>query len=212
VLEELDREFAARQTEVAQFRDIIRRANQPTVLEEEAALAVQDLARRPYRDLAGDEHPYLTPDEVEKLSVRKGSLTEYEREEINKHVQKTYDFLKTLPWTNEFRKVPDIAWKHHATLNGTGYPREERDGKLVQRWTAAEIPIQSRMMTISDIFDALAAKDRPYKRAVPVGRALDILNMEARDGRLDKDLLAIFVEAKVYEKSPPPKKESEVAG
>ena len=109
---------------------------------------------------------------MEYLSIRKGSLTEEERNEINEHVKHTYEFLKTLPWTSEFRKVPEIAWAHHEKLDGSGYPR-----KLVGR---ENIPVQSRMMTISDIYDALTAIDRPYKKSVPVERALDILVDEAK--------------------------------
>jgi len=88
--------------------------------------------------------------------------------------------------------VPEIAYAHHEKLDGSGYPR---------RLVGEQIPIQSRMMTIADIFDALVAWDRPYKKSVPVGRALDILQDEVKAGRLDRDLLAVFIEAKVYERT-----------
>ena len=110
------------------------------------------------------------------LSIRKGSLSEKERREIESHVTHTFTFLSEIPWTGEFRRVPEIAYAHHEKLDGTGYPR---------RLKAAEIPLQSRMMAISDIFDALVAWDRPYKKAVPVERALDILRDEAGTGKLD---------------------------
>jgi HD-GYP domain-containing protein (c-di-GMP phosphodiesterase class II) len=87
--------------------------------------------------------------------------------------------------------VPSIAHAHHEKLNGTGYPR----GLI-----SSEIPIQSKMMTIADIYDALTDKDRPYKKAVPVERALDILRMEVKDNHVDSDLLEIFIEAKTYER------------
>jgi HD-GYP domain-containing protein (c-di-GMP phosphodiesterase class II) len=90
--------------------------------------------------------------------------------------------------------VPDIAYAHHEKLDGTGYPR---------RLKASEIPIQSKMMTISDIFDALVAWDRPYKKSVPIERALDILRDEAAHDKLDGDLLRLFIEAKVYERTLP---------
>ena len=106
----------------------------------------------------------------------------------------TFRFLSEIPWTGEFRRVPEIAYAHHEKLDGTGYPR---------RLKAADIPIQSRMMTISDIFDALVAWDRPYKKSVPVERALDILGDEARTGSWTRDLLSVFIEAKVYEKTLP---------
>ena len=104
----------------------------------------------------------------------------------------TYEFLKKIPWTPELKGVPGIAYGHHEKLNGGGYPRKVH---------AEAIPIQSRMMTVSDIFDALSASDRPYKRAVPPAKALDILKLEVKDGMLDPLLVDLFIEAKVYEKS-----------
>ena len=148
----------------------------------------------PSRDLEGNRQPFLTPNEVAALSIRQGSLSEKERREIESHVTHTFRFLSEIPWTGEYRRVPEIAYAHHEKLDGTGYPR---------RLQAAEIPIQSRMMTISDIFDALVAWDRPYKKSVPVERALDILRDEAARGKLDGDLLDLFVEAKIYEKTLP---------
>src|SRR5262249_55332420 len=104
----------------------------------------------------------------------------------------TYHFLQKVPWTGEFKRLPEIAYKHHEKLDGSGYPR---------RLKAEDIPIESRMMTISDIYDALVAWDRPYKKSLPYERALDILSDGAKQGKLDKDLLSIFIEAKVYEKT-----------
>jgi len=105
-------------------------------------------------------------------------------------VTHTYRFLEQIPWTRELRGVPEIAYLHHEKLNGTGYPRAI---------TGASIPVQTRMMTIADIFDALTASDRPYKRALPWQRAVDILQREANEGMLDKHLLASFVSARVFE-------------
>ncbi|HJQ35850.1 MAG TPA: HD domain-containing phosphohydrolase, partial [Thermoanaerobaculia bacterium] len=92
----------------------------------------------------------------------------------------------------DLASVAEIAYAHHEKLNGRGYPR---------RLTADGIPIQSRMMTVSDIYDALTASDRPYKRAVPTERALDILRMEMNEGFLDPSLVDVFIEAKVYERA-----------
>jgi len=192
LLEEMDRAFLARQDEIRQLLRMIRQANEPTILEEASVReALQDLAKRTYRDSNGTDHAFLEPNEVEALSIRRGSLTDEERNKINEHVQNTYDFLKELPWTSELRRVPKIAWMHHAKLDGTGYPRP---------WKGDEIPIEARMMTIADIFDALTAWDRPYKKAVPVEKALDILkNEEAGNGKIDGDLVDMFIEAKIYE-------------
>ena len=102
----------------------------------------------------------------------------------------TFHFLSQIPWTNELKHVPQIAYAHHEKLNGRGYPRA---------LSAVEIPIQSRMMTIADIYDALTASDRPYKKALPVTKVLDILGYEVKDGMLDGELYHLFVESKVYE-------------
>lgn len=135
------------------------------------------------------ERALLEPKEIHALSIKRGSLSELEREEIQQHVTHTYQFLKKIPWTREYREIPEIAFAHHEKLDGTGYPR---------RLVGTEIPVQSRIMTICDIYDALVANDRPYKRAVPPARALDILKSEAREGKLDTALLDVFLEAKIY--------------
>ena len=126
------------------------------------------------------------------LSWEEPGLDERERLEIESHVTHTFHFLQKIPWTKDLISVPDIAYAHHEKLNGRGYPR---------KLTATDIPIQSRMMTVSDIYDALTASDRPYKRAVPTDRALDILKMEVNEGLLDLSLVDLFIEAKVYERA-----------
>ena len=173
---------------------MVLQANEPSILEEASFRALLDLPNRSFSDADGNRQPYLTPNEVSALSIRRGSLSEKERREIESHVTHTFRFLSEIPWTGEFRRIPEIAYAHHEKLDGTGYPR---------RLSAAEIPIQSKMMTISDIFDALVAWDRPYKKAVPVERALDILRDEARHNKLDLELLQVFIEAKIYEKTLP---------
>ena len=150
-----------------------------------------DIARARYMDVRGETQPYLAPDEVEALQVARGSLTESERLEIESHVLHTYKFLQQIPWGRTFRDVPRIAGAHHEKLDGTGYPRRLRGD---------DIPVAvASMMTIADIFDALTASDRPYKKAVPREKALDIIGFEVKKGALDPDLFRIFIEAKVYE-------------
>jgi HD-GYP domain-containing protein (c-di-GMP phosphodiesterase class II) len=117
-------------------------------------------------------------------------LNNKERQKIESHVAHSYEFLKNIPWTKEFENIPDIAHAHHEKLNGGGYPLNLKSD---------EIPTQSKMMTISDIYDALTAKDRPYKKAMSHEKALDILGYEVKDSLLDSDLLDMFVEGKVYE-------------
>jgi len=148
-------------------------------------------AERKFPDIDGAPQPYLSDDEVRFLTIRKGSLDEAERLEIESHVTHTYRFLLQIPWTKELSQIPLIAYGHHEKLNGSGYPRKV---------PAREIPVQTRMMTISDIFDALTAADRPYKRAVPLQKALDIMHEEVKTGMLDSDVLRLFVDGKVFER------------
>ena len=167
-------------------------SNEPTVLPEGEFQYLQQLAQRDFEDLGGERRLLLRPDEAKILSIRKGNLDPTERGEIESHVTHTFNFLQKIPWTKDLIGVPNIAYAHHEKLNGRGYPR---------KLSSEEIPIQSRMMTVSDIYDALTASDRPYKRAVPTERALDILRMEMGDGLLDSGLVNVFIEAKVYERS-----------
>src|SRR4051812_24964359 len=190
----MDRAYDAQRDEIDSLLRMIMQANEPTILEEESFRALMDLTSRSFADAEGSRQPFLTPNEVSALSIRKGSLSEKERREIESHVTHTFKFLSEIPWTGEFRRVPEIAYAHHEKLDGTGYPR---------RLKAVEIPLQSRMMAISDIFDALVAWDRPYKKAVPVDRALNILRDEAGMGKLDRQVLDVFIEAKIYEKTLP---------
>ena len=143
-------------------------------------------------DHLGDSLALITPDEARILAIPRGSLTPEEYQQIQSHVVHTYQFLKQIPWTKELSRVPEIARSHHEKLNGGGYP----DG-----WRAPDIPVQTRMMTISDIFDALTSRDRPYKPAVPVERALDILGQERRAGALDGALLQVFIAVRPWERA-----------
>jgi HD-GYP domain-containing protein (c-di-GMP phosphodiesterase class II) len=170
--------------------DAIVKANEPTVLPEGSFEELSEINRQTYTDFEGRERPLLEDDELQFLMIRKGNLDDRERREIESHVTHTYRFLEQIPWTRELKGIPEIAYGHHEKLNGRGYPRAIK---------ADAISVQTRMMTISDIFDALTAKDRPYKRAVPLEKALDILRMEAKDGMLDEHLLASFIEAKVFD-------------
>src|SRR3989475_1914606 len=165
--------------------------NIPTVLEKGGFERLNEIAVRAYDSFDGPK-PYLTPPELVSLSIPKGSPTNADRLQIESHVTHTYRFLATIPWTSKLRRIPEIAYGHHEKLDGKGYPRQI---------TAPEIPIQTRLMTISDIYDALTASDRPYKKAVPASKALDILRYESKEGKLDSALLHLFIDAKVYERT-----------
>ena len=189
-IERLAGDRQAARDQLHRYMDAIVKANEPTILPEGSFEELTEINRATYVDFDGVEKPLLRDDELQFLIIRKGNLDERERREIESHVTHTYRFLEQIPWTRELRGIPEIAYGHHEKLNGRGYPR---------RIGADAISVQTRMMTISDIFDALTAKDRPYKRAVPWERALDILHMEAKDGMLDTDLLRSFIDAKVFE-------------
>jgi HD-GYP domain-containing protein (c-di-GMP phosphodiesterase class II) len=186
----LDGRVAQRLAEVDDFLRFILEANRPTVLEGGSFDRLAAIAACRYLDGEGLEQPYLTPVEVEALQVLRGSLTREERHEIESHVVHTQQFLQQIPWGRTFRKIPEIAGTHHEKLDGSGYPHG---------LSGAAIAPPARMMTIADIYDALTASDRPYKKAVPVDKALDILAMEVKQGKLDADLFTLFVDARVYE-------------
>lgn len=192
-LADLDRTLAEEQAQLKQFMELVAESNRPTVLPEGNFEALQQYSSLTYESADGTPSPFLTPDEVRYLSIRKGTLDDTERVEIERHVNHTFDFLRDIPWTRNLSRVPDIARGHHEKLDGSGYPRKVK---------APDIPVQTRMMTISDIFDALTAKDRPYKRAVPTERALDIMQSEVSGGMLDPDLFTMFVEARVFDLPP----------
>jgi len=177
--------FEARLLELDEFWQLVLECNRPTVLAEDRSHKLAQLAGRTWRD-GEEERALLTPEELRVLSIPRGSLSDDERREIESHVSHTYRFLSQIPWTRALRRVPDIAHAHHEKLDGRGYPRGLPGGA---------IPVEARMMTIADIYDALTASDRPYKRAVPAEKALDILAQEAKRGGLDPAILAVFVES-----------------
>ena len=189
VLDEIDKRLAEELAQLNQWVQSIASANEPTVLPEDKASMLEFLSQQTYYDMSGTPHPMLDSQEFRFLSIRKGTLDPQERLEMESHVTHSFHFLTKIPWTPVMRGIPEIAYGHHEKLDGSGYPR---------RLSGDQIPVQARMMTISDIFDALTAQDRPYKRAVPVRTALDILHAEAAEGKLDKDLLDVFVDKKIY--------------
>jgi len=142
-----------------------------------------------YEGPEGEDRPYLTPFEFGNLSVKKGSLNPRERSEIETHVTNSYNFLSKVPWTEGFSRLSEIVKAHHEKLDGSGYPDGLRGD---------DIPLQSKMMAVADIYDALTACDRPYKDSVSSQKALSILEMEAGEGKLDPHLVQIFRDAGIY--------------
>ena len=190
---ELEAALEGQLTDLDRFLSVVLEANEPSLLPEASRNDLEELARRTYADPDGEFQPLLSDEEVRYLTIPKGSLDEQERQEIESHVTHTYNFLQRIPWTRELQQIPLIAYGHHEKMDGHGYPRHV---------TGEAIPIQTRMMTISDIYDALTAQDRPYKRAVPRDRALDILTQEVKAGQLDLELFRLFTDAKVFDVTP----------
>ncbi|HEY2518411.1 MAG TPA: HD domain-containing phosphohydrolase [Polyangiaceae bacterium] len=187
----IDEELLRRKQGVEDAYEAILAANEPTVMAAGDFERIEAIARETFHDLRGGVQQLLTSEEIAALSVKRGSLTEGEFDEIRSHVSHTFRFLSRIPWGKALSRVPLIAGAHHERINGTGYPNRLR---------AEEIPVQSKMMSIADIFDALTASDRPYKKAVPLERAIDILEYSVRDGHLDPELVRIFRDARVWEK------------
>jgi hypothetical protein len=185
----LELEFTQRMAELDQFQFAVRTANEPSIMMQDPDRLLVDIAQRTYRTPEGHVMPYLAPDELHFLQIPRGSLDERERVEIESHVEQTYRFLRQIPWTDDLRNLATYAYGHHERLNGLGYPH---------RLGAEQIPVQTRMMTIADIFDALTAADRPYKRSLPTDQALQIIEHEAKEGAIDKALVEILIESQVY--------------
>ena len=194
----LSEDFEQRLDRIQDYLEFILQANEPTLMQQGQFRKLNEIAKQSFLDTKGSELPYINADEMRMLSIPKGSLDAAERQQIESHVVYTFNFLSQIPWTKELRGVPEIARAHHEKLNGTGYP---------YKLNGDQIPLQTKMMTICDIFDALTASDRPYKRAVPVERALSILDECVQANEIDAELYRLFRESKVYERvmRPPPK-------
>lgn len=185
----VDAEASRLLAELDRYVEFVTRVNEPTILPLTEFELLTEISQKTYRDPRGAERPFITPEEVRYLSIPRGSLDPDERRQIESHVVHSFNFLAQIPWTAEYRGIPEIARAHHEKLNGQGYPNG---------LTATDIPVQAKMMTICDIFDALSASDRPYKRAVPTDRALDILQLCVRDEEIDSELFRLFLEAQIY--------------
>jgi HD-GYP domain-containing protein (c-di-GMP phosphodiesterase class II) len=181
-------EKAAQQIE--EELDLIQKANRSNFLSDEDLATLQSIASKTYKNLAGDTMPYLSDKEMEYLSVRKGNLTAEEYKKIQTHVELTYNIVENIPFTKSLQNIPFFSASHHELLDGSGYPKGLK---------GEEIPLQSRILAVVDIFDALTAADRPYRRAMAPGKAGEILKAEAEAGRLDTDVVNLFVDRRLFE-------------
>ena len=187
---QIDAELKKEFEKLDEFWQSIKDANEPGLLPEKASEKLLEIANWTFQDPSGPSEPLLIPEEFRLLSIPKGTLDPKERAQIESHVEHSFRFLSQIPWTKELKNIPKIARAHHEKLDGSGYPYHMR---------AEDIPFQSKIMTIADIFDALTAHDRPYKPAVPIERALAIIGQEVKSQLLDPVLFKLFVDARVYE-------------
>ncbi|WP_395011938.1 HD domain-containing phosphohydrolase [Undibacterium sp.] len=150
---------------------------------------VRQIAQRTWIDSHGMQHHLLSAEETENLTIKGGTLTADERKIINNHISVTIRMLEALPWPKHLKNVPEYAGGHHERMDGKGYPRGLRGDQM---------SVQARIMAIADIFEALSAKDRPYKTGKTLTESLDILGKFSLNGHIDPDLFQVFVKEKVY--------------
>ncbi|MCB0220183.1 MAG: GAF domain-containing protein [Chrysiogenetes bacterium] len=150
---------------------------------------IKEIGARQYKDVDRKKRPVLTDHEIENLTIQRGNLSPRERENIESHIALTWDILEEIPWPKRFANVPHIAGSHHEKLDGSGYPHGLKGEQCL---------VQARLLTILDIFEALTARDRPYKPPMPIEKAIAILQEEADAGHLDKDLVNLFVETEAW--------------
>jgi HD-GYP domain-containing protein (c-di-GMP phosphodiesterase class II) len=158
-------------------------------MREEDMERVRRIAQYRWRDMAGHDVSFLTEDEVRNLTIRSGTLNEEERKIINHHIVATIKMLDALPWPRHLTNVPEYAGGHHERMDGKGYPKG---------LTREQMSVQARCMGIADIFEALTAKDRPYKKGKTLSESLEILGKFRLNGHIDPDLFDVFVRRKVY--------------
>lgn len=196
-LEKLDSELAGAIAQLDDYWEILLKVNEPEQFDnkqfqdwsQEVSDRLVELSHYTYQDIDGQLKPLLLPPEIEQLMVPRGNLTPQERLAIEAHVTHSYEFLKRIPWTKNLKNIPNIAYCHHEKLDGSGYPRG-----LKQQ----DIPSQTQIVTIADIYDALTAADRPYKRRLPVDMVLQILHEEADSNKINSDLVQLFEQRQVY--------------
>jgi len=187
---QVDEEYQKELENLESFLENIRQANEPLLFPEKATEKLAEIADWNFPGFSGPSEPLLSAEEFRLLSISTGTLDPIEREEIESHVEHGFRFLSQIPWTKELRNIPKIMRAHHEKLDGSGYPYHLK---------AEDIPLQSKIMAIADMFDALTANDRPYQPAVPIERALDIIGEEVKSQLLDPALFKLFVDARIYQ-------------
>jgi hypothetical protein len=189
-IEDARQNYATRTTQFDLDREFLRHCNAGSeAMSADAQQRVRQIATYQWRDADGNECNFLSEDEVENLTIRAGTLTAAEREIINHHIDVTIKMLESLPWPRHLKNVAEYAGGHHERMDGKGYPRG---------LTREQMSVQARVMGIADIFEALTAKDRPYKKGKTLTESLTILGRFKLGGHIDPDLFDVFIREKVY--------------
>ncbi|MBU1397892.1 MAG: HD domain-containing protein [Proteobacteria bacterium] len=190
-IESLDSELETELKNLESDLESIKSSNLPgEFMSDDKISKVKEIAAKTYL-LSDGEHPYITDEELENLTIRKGSVTEKERKIIENHSAVAYKMLSQLPFPKKLRNVPVYASEHHEKLDGSGYP----DGL-----TSKNLPLQSRIIAVADIFEALTARDRPYRKPMHISQALKIMDFMKKDNHIDPDIYDLFVESRLCEK------------
>ena len=184
------KEWEFREENRTSWLDFIRRIDNASFLSDDDLQKIHELSRQHYTDEDDTEKPFLTNDELDCLSIKKGTLTDKEREVMQSHVILTKKILEKVNFPDDYRMVREWAQSHHELLNGKGYP-EHKSGD--------NIPKEVRLLTILDIFEALTASDRPYKKSISVQGALNILHSMADESSIDKEILVLFEQSSAWE-------------
>jgi hypothetical protein len=186
----IDDEYRQRLEELEEDQAFLHRCNiGGEAMETSDQERIGRIAGYRWTDGRGEEQPFLSADEEACLRIPRGTLTDAEREVINYHIVSTIHMLEALPWPSHLHRVPEFAGGHHERMDGKGYPKG---------LTGAQMSVQARIMAIADIFEALTASDRPYKEAKPLSECLAIMDRMAREGHIDPDIYAIFVDRGIH--------------
>ncbi len=189
-LNSIEKETLEKLMEIEEIQRFINKCNEPgEFLDDEILVRLKEVSEKTYIDDAGEQQPFLTADELVNLSIRRGSITEKERQKMQGHAAVTLKMLKQIPFTKKLKNIPDFAGAHHKFLNGKGYPLGLKGD---------EISFEGRLMAVTDIAEALTASDRPYKKAMPLETVYRILRSMVEGEELDPNLVELFIEKEVY--------------
>lgn len=187
---ELSEQFHEEMKKIDEEFNFLRKCNEGSeFMSDQHRERIDEISTRQWQNRHGETVSLLTEEELHNMHISKGTLTDDERKQINNHIVRTIRMLEALPFPKHLQNVPEIAGGHHERMDGKGYPRG---------LTREELSVQARLMGIADIFEALTACDRPYKKAMPLSVALRILGNMSQEGHIDPELFEIFVKEKVY--------------